>query len=309
MALTLIEAAKLVDGEVKRQGVIETFAAASDLMRLLPFKDVQGGAYTYNLEAQLPGIGFRGINEAYTESVGVINPETERLRIMGGDLDVDKALIKMHGLGVRTSHEVMKVKAASMYFLDQIINGNSIADPRTFDGLRARVGGSQLVPANVAAPAANSPLSLEALQTAIDAVDGPNAIIVSKYMRRKLSKAARLNLGGDIEVSKDEFGFNVERFNGVPMYVVDYNHTGARIIDLNEAGPAGGTTSTSIYVGRFEDGYISALQNGILEVQDLGEIDSKPVFRTRVDWLCGLCVEHPRALARVWGITGADATA
>jgi hypothetical protein len=46
-----------------------------------------------------------------------------------------------------------------------------------------------------------------------------------------------------------------------------------------------------------------------MDVRDLGEVDDKPVYRTRVDWLIGLAVMHGRAIARVWGITNAAVTA
>lgn len=89
-ALTLIEAAKLESGDVYRQAVIEMYAGSSDILGALPFTSIAGNAYKYNRESSLPGVGFRGVNEAYTASVGVLNPLTEALVIAGGDLDVDK---------------------------------------------------------------------------------------------------------------------------------------------------------------------------------------------------------------------------
>ena len=89
MALTLLEASKLNDGDVKRAAVIEMFAANSDLLRVMPFEDIPGGSYSYNQEGKLPGVAFRGYNEAYSESVGILNPQVEVLKIAGGDLDVD----------------------------------------------------------------------------------------------------------------------------------------------------------------------------------------------------------------------------
>lgn len=308
MALTLLEASKLVSGEVKRSAVIEMFAINSDIMRILPWEDIPGDAISYNVEGKLPGVAFRGFNEGFDESTGVINPETERLRIAGGDLDVDRAIVQTRGEGVRSRHESMKVKALSLYITDKIINGDSLVNPREFDGLRVRVGGSQLFTAT-SNPANNGALSLDQLDSAIDSVDSPTHLIMSKAMRRKLSAAAKANVGGDIETTVDQFGYQVTMYNGLPILIADYNDVGERIIDFNEAGPAGGAVSTSIYVVSIGDGYISGIQNGTMEVRDLGEIDAKPVYRTRVDWLVGLTVQHGRAIARVWGITNTAVTA
>jgi hypothetical protein len=308
MPLTLMEASKLNSGDVKRSAVIEMFARNSALLAALPFEDIPGGSLSYNLEGTLPGVAFRGYNESYNESVGVINPQTEVLRIGGGDLDVDKAIIKTRGPQVRSSQEAMKVKAMSLYLTGKLINGDSTTDPREFDGLRARVTGNQLIPALLSAPSANSPLSLEALDKAIDEVDGATHIIGSKDMWRKLQVAARAGLGGDIEYAMNEFGARVPLYNGLPYIAVDYDDTGSKIIEFNEAGPAGGTSSTSIYVVNFGTDRVQGIQNGVMEVTDLGELDAKPVLRTRVEWLVGLAVMHGRSVARVWGITNAAVT-
>ena len=74
MALTLVEAAKLRSGEVIRSAIIEMFARSSDILRVLGFDSIAGNALKYNREETLPGVGFRGVNEAYTESTGVLNP-------------------------------------------------------------------------------------------------------------------------------------------------------------------------------------------------------------------------------------------
>jgi len=309
MALTLMEASKLNDGNVKRAAIIEMFARNTDLLRVLPFEDIPGGSLAYNQEGKLPGVAFRGYNEAYAESTGIINPQVEVLRIAGGDLDVDKALIKTRGEGVRSAHEAMKVKALSLHLAAKMVNGDSEANPREFDGLRKRIVGAQLF-GPTAAQNVDGPLSLEVLDAAIDAVDNPTHLLMSKAMRRKLQTAARAGVGGDITVDVDEFGFRVTRYNDLPILIADYDDTGARIIDFNEAGPSGdSTTETSLYVLSIGDGKIVGLQNGIMEVEDLGELDAKPVFRTRIEWLIGLAAMHGRAAARIWGITNAAVTA
>lgn len=306
--LTLHEAAKLVDADLKRQAVIEMFANSSDIVAALPLMDIPGNSYSYAQEAKLPAVGFRGYNEGYTSSFGVINPQAETLRIAGGELDVDIALIKTHGAGVRSRQEAMQVKALGLRIADAFINGDS-SDGVSIDGLRVRVAGDQLVPADLADPSNNGALSLATLDEAIDRVDGPTHIIMSKRMRNLLSQAAKdKDVGGDLNFSKDDFGRRVAFYNDLPILIADENHLGNRIIDFNEAGVGGGSTCTSIYVASFGEGKIVGLQNGIMDVRDLGEIDSLPVLRTRVEWLIAMAVMHGRAVSRIWGITDAAVT-
>lgn len=300
--ITLLEAAKLNPGEVLRNTIIEHFAFTSDLLRVMPFIDVAGGAYVYNLEGQLPGVAFRGVNESYTASAGIMNPETERLRIGGGELKVDNAVLKMHGNDVRSQHELRQVKALSLTIGAKVINGDSTADPREFDGLRTRIVGDQLLDAG--STDGGDALSVSALRDLIDAVDNPTHLIMSKKMRNLLSAAATdTTIGGYIAYDKDEFGRRVTMFDGLPIVVTDYDAEGSQIIDFNEVGAGGSTaTATSIYCVNMGDEGVTGLQNGVMEVRDLGEMPTQPAMLTRVEWLVGMAVLHGRSAARLRGI-------
>jgi hypothetical protein len=309
MALTLLEASKLVSGDVVRQGVIEMFAKSSPLLAAIPFMDIPGGSYHYVQEGSLPGVAFRGVNEAYSESVGVVVPQVEVLRIAGGDLDVDNAILKMHGQGVRTTHESMKVKALALYLGKKIIKGDSVTSPKEFDGLQNRITGNQLI--NAGSTNGGDPLSLAKLDELIDAVDFPTHLVMSQAMVRRLTQAARSStVGGFITWDVDEFGRRVAKYNDLPILVPEHDDTGARVLDFNEVGSGGATaTATSIYCVNFSEGAVTGLQNGIMDVRDLGELDSKPVWRTRVEWLVGLATMHGRCAARLRGISDAAVVA
>jgi hypothetical protein len=303
--LTLLEAKKLVEGDTKREAVIEMFASSSDLLRVMPFEDIAGDSFSYSTEGELPGVAFRGYNQGYDESTGIINNATERLRIVGGDMDVDKALIRTRGERVRTTHEALKVKSIALSITGKIINGDSEANPLEFDGLRKRIVGDQLIAAG--STSGGDALSIELLDDAIDRVDNPTHLIMSKKMRNKLNTAARQNIGGDIVWDRDEFGQRIAYYNDLPILVTDRDNESNEIIGFNEANPGGGATNgTSIYVVSFGPNMITGLQNGILDVEDLGEIDAKPVYRTRLEWLVSFAAQHGRCAARVWGIKNAD---
>lgn len=308
-AMTLMEATKLNPGDVVRNAVVEMFARESDLLRVLPFMDIPGGSYAYNQEGSLPGVAFRGVNESYTGSIGVINPQVEVLRIGGGELDVDQAIVKMHGPGVRSTHEAMKVKAMSLYLTKKIIKGDSLTDPREFDGLRNRITGSQLIPVKSSGTNGGDPLSIAKLDEAIDAVDNPTHLVMSKAMRRILTAAARnTSVGGFISYGVDEFGRKVTQYNDLPILIADYDDTGARILDFDEVGNGGSTaTATSIYVLSVGENMLTGLQNGGMDVEDLGKLQSSPVYRTRVEWLMGLAALHGRCASRLYGISNAAA--
>lgn len=309
MALTLIEMAKTAPTPVA-QAVIEMFARASGWISALPFNNIPGNAYAYNREAALPGVAYRGIGESYTESTGVINPLSEALRIGGGDLDVDIALVRMFGPSRRAREESMKIKALMAAATNVMMNGDSEINPREPDGLKKRVVGSQRI-ANSAA-SGGAPLSLMKLDEAIDAVPGAGAILLPKALRRRFTQVARnASVGGVMEQSTDQLGRRVTLYNGLPLLVAYEENDGVEPLQFNEVASGGGAAvTTSLFVVRLGDGYLSGIQNAAPDVRDLGELQSgAPMLRTRVEWLHSWVIEHGRAVARLDSITDAPITA
>jgi hypothetical protein len=303
MPLTLIEAAKTaspVDAVY-----IEEYARSSSILSVIPFRNVPGGSLNYNREDTLPGIGFRGVNEGHTESVGIINPQSEVCRIAGGDLDVDRFFIDTQGEGIRSSQELMKVKSLAHGWTRTFIKGDNSVNPRVFDGLQVRVTGSQLLNnAN-----AGAPLSLGNLDALIDQVHMPTHLVMNKTMRRQLTAAARNNsISGFITTERNAFGQQITVYNDLPILVVDQDEADLDIMPFTEASPdLSAVDCTSIYCVSFGDQMLTGIQAPIegvygISVRDLGELETKPVMRTRIDWYCGIAVTHGRAAARLQGI-------
>src|SRR5262245_7533071 len=311
MALTIVEAAKLNSGDVVRTAIVEMYARNSDILRVLPFEGIAGNALKYNREDILPGVGFRGVNEGYTESVGVLNPITESLVIAGGDLDVDRFIIQTMGANQRSVQEGMKVKALAHRWTLAFIKGDRSADPREFDGLQRRipVGSSQLIDAG--ATSGGDALSLFLLDTLISRVDEPQALIMNKTMSLRLTQASRATgVAGFITWSLSSFGTRVAEYNGLPILLADEDNTGARFLPFTEPNPGGGAAaSTSIYCVSMGDGKLIGLQNGPVDTRDLGELETKPVLRTRVEWFTAISVMSGKSIARLRGIKNAAITA
>lgn len=300
MGLTILEASKS-ESDPRRLAVIAELAEG-ELMRTVPFLSVDGPGVDYGVEAELPSVGFRGFNEAYSDSYGVINPEYERLKIFGGDIDVDLARIRMNGPQAKLDQIQMKVRAMRMTYEDYFINGDESVEPRAFDGLKKRLnaGSSQVV--NV-----GGALSLAALDELIDAVEGDDKVLImNKKVRRRLSAAARTtSIGGFIQYELDEFGKRVTMYNEARIIVTDKNNQNEDIQPFTESG-----STTSIYCVSFGDLRTTALQHsaGIL-IDELGQVDDAPVDRTRIEWYVGQAIFNGRTAARAYGITDAAVTA
>jgi len=312
MAVTLAEAATLSTNDLQR-GVIETFVQASPVLDRIPLLTIQGNAYAYNSEATLPGVAFRSVNEAYTESTGTVVQRTETLAILGGDADVDKFIVQTRGNlnDQRATQTAMKVKAASYKFQDTFINGDVAVDPKGFDGLKKRLTGSQVLDAatNGLGPVTAGHDFFDALDALIAQVPGLNsgngALYANASVIAKIMSSAR-RLGGADMITEALTGKRVATYNGVPLLDIGQTAAGADIITRTETQGTASGTSSSIYAVKFGqdegDQAVTGLTNGGVQVYDLGELESKPAYRTRLEFYCGLATFGGKAAARLRGV-------
>ncbi|MEC4747722.1 major capsid protein [Methylomicrobium sp. Wu6] len=279
-------------------GVVEIFARENPVLANLPFINIKGNAYAYNIEQTLPGIAFRGFNEGYTESTGVVNPVTESLTIIGGDSDYDVAQIKM-GTGdndSRAVHDAMKAKALTLSWLSTFLHGDTGTNPKAFDGLNVRLTGNQVITAGPNGAA----LSMDILDELVDAIQGtPSLLLMNKAARRQVVMLGRVS--SNISVSRDYFGREVETYSGVPIGIIEDGADGNPILPNTETQGSSNAT-TSIYVVKFGADALHGIQTEPMDVRDLGEIETKPAYRTRIEWYSGLVLKHPKCAARLKGV-------
>lgn len=232
MAMTLIEAAKSVR-DPKLAGFIETLYIEEPTMQYVPFRTVAGLSLSYNQEAELPAVGFRNINEAFSESTGVLQPAIEVLKPFGGDSDTDIVLVDAYGAGIRGTYDGMFAKSMSIKYVQFLLYGNSPV------------------------VAASAP-------------------------------AGRAGAVYD----------DVKGFDGMLKRI----QTAQTVDGL----ATGGTDGSSVFALRFGEGYVQGLMTpkGI-STRDLGEVQAKPVFRTRVDAVMGLAIFNGKSVAMLKDLAAA----
>ncbi|MGD6831429.1 major capsid protein [Sutcliffiella halmapala] len=305
MAITLLESAKLSQNTLKK-GVSETFVLNAPVLQMLPFMEINGNAYTYNEEATLPGVSFRGVNEGYEESTGTVNPKTESLVILGGDADTDKFIAQTRSNinDQRAIQTGLKVKALAHKFQDTFFNGDTAVDAKSFDGLKKRLTGNQVIEADSNGYDVNTEPQnrlLEMLDALIYQVSGKaDALFMDSKTMLKIKSIARQL--GYFDTSLDAFGRSVVSYDGVPFFEAGENAQGVKVIGHDETqGTA--NNSTSIYAVKFgADEYVSGLTNGGVQVYDLGELESKPAYRTRIEFYNGIGIFNGKAAARLKGL-------
>ena len=300
MALTLSQAK--VHSRNPQELAIITELSAGPLLANLPFREVQGSGLFYKREESLGDVGFRSFNDGYEESYADIRQYSEALKLFGGDVKVDRAIVELEGPQARAYQIQAKTRAMRLAFEGLFIRGDSNSTAAEFDGLAVRLPAAEAGNHSQIIENAGSAdvLDLNKLDEAIDAVDaqgGQKYLIMSKSARRHLSAVARAS--GQIDIQRSEFGGQQLVYGGLPVLEIDRDHKNVAILDSDP-------TDQSIYVVSFGNDHLTGLQNGGPQVRDLGESTDSPVLVTRVEWFCSIGLINGRAASR---LTNVDATA
>lgn len=293
MPLTLTDAAQLSQDMLVR-GVVETIVEESAVLRYLPFIQIVGNSLRYNQEVSLGSVDFYGVGDTWTESAMTTDEKTAQLAILGGDADVDAFLQQTYSNpnDLRALVIAAKAKVLAHAFSDTFFNGDSVADPLQFDGLKTLSAGARTMSKGVD----GAVLALDHLDELIDMIKPgmPHVLFTSKRTRRKLSSLRRA-AGSVLETSTDAFGRRVLTYDGIPVVVDDH------LSDTETKGAS--TDCSSIYAVQFgfQTG-LCGLDNAGIQVQPLGALETKDAWRTRIKWYCGLALFRDIALARLEGV-------
>jgi HK97 family phage major capsid protein len=276
------------------RGVVETIIEESAVLRYLPFIQIVGNSLRYNQELTLGSVDFYGVGDTWTEDAMTVAEKTAQLAILGGDADVDAFLQQTYSdpNDLRALVVAAKAKALAHTFSDTFFNGDSVGDPLQFDGVKTLSAGAR----TISGGANGATLTLDILDELIDMIKPgmPAALFMSKRSRRKLSSLRRAS-GSVLETSTDAFGRRVLSYDGIPVEVDDH------ISDAETKGTS--TDCSSIYAVQFgfQTG-LCGLDNGGIQVQPLGALETKDAWRTRIKWYCGLALFRDIALARLEGV-------
>lgn len=205
-------------------------------------------------------------------------PGDSFMKIAGGDLDVDRADVQRER-SERSKQEAAKVRKLSRHLNRILIEGDTSKDPRDPSGLRRRVRQSHIVegPVNPATLAAGFKL-------------------VPKATHLLMSNTTLQENRFPTVWDKDKWGHRVASYGWADPEI--FHLTPILLAGLDENDQP--VLPHGAFVLRLGEGGFHGVQNGPPEVTDLGLMQSKPVLRTRVEWLINL-VDHPDSIAFITG--------
>ena len=243
----------------------------------------------------MPAAAFYDVGDTWAEATPTFTQVTAGLKILGGDADVDNFLQATYA----TPHDIEaeaianRAKAVAHAYTATFFNGDAAVDTKSFDGLTKAIPAGQ----TLAAGANGGQLTLDLVDQVIDLVKPgkPDALIVSKRTRRKLS-ALRRSSGNLLETDVNAFGQRALYYDGIPLVVDEF------VSDTQTKGTSGAVCS-SLYAVKFGQGVgVMGLEHGGIQVERVGELETKDATRTRIKWYAGLAVFSELGVARLEGI-------
>jgi hypothetical protein len=299
MPLLKAEAEKLSNNMLER-GVIEEIIERDATLALLPFMRVDGKAYVYNRETTLGQVDFLDPNDAVNEGAATFTEVTTKLRILAGDVDVDKFLAStMNDTNDQVAVQLAaKAKQIRRKFQAAFANGDNGVNAKEFDGIRTLTPNSQTLTAGTN----GASLTLDMLDELKDAVpNGPDAYIMRPGTIRAWKALVRAS-GGTMpehQMLSNFVGTSVPMHDGIPILINDFL-PGDETVGSN-------SETCSVYAARMNeiDGLhgIWGGQNGGVAFEEIGTVQNKDAFRYRMKWYVGLALKSTKSIARLKGIT------
>jgi hypothetical protein len=266
-------------------------------------------AYDWTQEGGLPGVGGRGLNEAFDDSAAAEgapdSPKITGLAILGGKIKTDIVHIEQKGQAARARRIEKKIKAASKMFDRLFISGDAAANPRkAFNGLKRKLGADRTltIAANGALP------TYKAVVELLDAVDGPNTekrLIMNRTARRLLSDDVLANAPGG---SVLDVGKQLQTFEGAGIVLLEKDETETEILQFNET-VGGSNACSSIYCVRFggetEETGVQGITGLKGTINARGPIDFGEYHADYIHFVTSIEVFDKYSAARLQGIKAA----
>jgi hypothetical protein len=319
MAMTLNEYSKIAKDNLLGF-IADNFLMESNVMQQIVWQTNKQLSVGIPSMDTLPSVSWRKVNAAYSESTGTVKHKTESKYIFGHDIDVDVVIAKASDTieGARQLQRRMSAKAMAFEFNDVFINGDPASDE--FKGLSKRVDDinadgytSQYIDGGSTASAGRGMLYdsterqyfFDMVNKLIHSIAGhdPDGLLMNSKMLLAFESAARRE--GLLKKDADMFGRTINTYgaSNIPLIDIGLKADQSTEIITNAEVLSGGADETSIYAVKYgENEFLWGLQQEPLSVRDLGEVQTKPVYRDRVEWVVGLAHSNPRSIGRLYGL-------
>ncbi len=315
MAITLAEWAKGAPDDMDA-GIVSSWLEHIPFLEMMPVVGIDGFESEWLIEQQLPTVGFRSLNEAFSESTGKLERRRAGIGILGGLIDIERRFLRAGGRYDMAAQQMdMKTRSMGYKLADTIVNGSLASDPESFDGLlravtelntrnsRQVINASGLDLTTGAAREANAQQLRYYFHQAVNRVQTlcgkkPSMALMSENMMLAVTDA--FGSSGMMKTTEDTYNREVDSILGVKLYHAGWSDPalGTEIIGDTYDGDG----YTSIFFVCVGEDYTALIQQGGLEKTHIGPTENGVWDRWHVEHAVGLRVKDNGSVARLRGL-------
>lgn len=328
MALTMYDIAALKETKFQK-GIVEMFIRESDMMKILPFENIDTMSVQTRRMSTLPTVAWRKRGQRFTDG-GQPGFEvvTDNLFNVGSEINIDDADVKDKGPYIQNPikfNTEARVKAIAYDFADKVINGDHATDEDAFEGIKKRIAqlaaGQTLYAASAldvrpsAITAANAYAWLNRIEEAVDALDGHGGGNVVCFTDRDFIRAMKnaLRVIGQYvnEPGKPVTSFDKRQTSNTPYTGAGWEWDGVTYIDCGVKADqttkivatetVGGNACRPAYFVKLGDPYFHMIQYGPLDIEEPTKLDDKVTYRGVISWYVGGRHVHNKFAAKLAG--------
>ncbi len=305
MPMTLAQQA-MIEQNPLRKGVLLGLLENSYIMQKIPWENLSAFYVNVARWKTLPNVAaFRDLNEAFSEGTGDFEQLQESLYDYGQDIDVDILLTKDKNAIVdpRAQQTKMALKSIAYDFNYNFITADRAVNSKGYDGLKVRhtvlatdfpdlvIDASNLDISEAGRATADVHKFLDMLDRLLYFVEGGADMLIMNH-KTLLAFESMFRRANLLDQGKDMFDRNITTFKGIPLVDIGRKGDQSTLImpyNFDDTTQTGASGRTSIFAVKFGVGeYLHGIQMHDLDTRDIGELEAKPVLRTRLQWPHGL---------------------
>jgi len=260
----------------------------------LPFMEIEGNSLVYNREvdASAMAVWHAPLDSWAADNLPTWSQQSTALKIVGAQSQIDNFMQQTRSnINDQTAAVIASAsKALAFAYENECVYGATSTSH--FDGLHVicNATAAQKLAVATAADNATVPMTTAMIDTLCDMVrPAPDILLMNRTAKNQLSQFSRTKTS-PVTYLPQQFGQTVTLWNGIPIVVTDFI-TNSEDTDSNGfyTAKTGGIT-TSIFALKFGERNVCGLQNGGIQKQNIGEMESADSKLWRLKWYCGLAV-------------------
>ena len=302
-ALTLLEATKLMPVGPQR-AIVQIFAESTHFLSTCPMIEAPRGYVDWSMEESLGTVASRAIGADYTAANGTFSPFKATCAILGGKVQVDRAIRKAQPEAV-SEMKANKIRSMAYQITKQAFEGQGVSDIK---GISKWVSADYTAQFVDMAGAVITMAKMDSLVDLVNQVPGATYLYMTQTPFNALNTLSRTNGSGqqNIVYAPGTFGARTPFYGGIPIVIMKKGD-GTDILSVVESTGIGGSHAggalTSVYAVTYGPEMFHGIQLGSMDI--INNTDATNFEEFLIEWIASVAPKTKRSIARMHDVKNA----